>query len=171
MPRDRGSELNEAHNQGQTDASKGENNPPGCAFDDIIHGEMWEDREAYRDGQEAHKESSGEEGGGGCFLTTACVEHAGLSDDCHELTVLRSFRDSYVAGMNNGAALLAEYYEVAPAVVRRIEESPDREAILSGIFATVTRAVKLIENGNFAEAFTCYETMFAALKERYYPAK
>ena len=30
---------------------------------------------------------------GGCFLTSACTEARGLPDDCHELTVLRSFRD------------------------------------------------------------------------------
>ncbi|TSC55156.1 MAG: hypothetical protein LiPW30_622 [Parcubacteria group bacterium LiPW_30] len=57
MARDRGNELNEAHNKGQSDAAKGEDNPPGCAFDDIIKGEMWEDREAYRSGQEAYQEN------------------------------------------------------------------------------------------------------------------
>ena len=33
---------------------------------------------------------------GGCFLTSACTEARGLPDDCHELTVLRAFRDGYL---------------------------------------------------------------------------
>ena len=41
---------------------------------------------------------------GGCFLTSACTEARGLPDDCHELTVLRSFRDGYLRSQPEGEA-------------------------------------------------------------------
>ena len=46
---------------------------------------------------------------GGCFLTSACTEARGLPDDCHELTVLRSFRDGYLRSQPEGEAEIAEY--------------------------------------------------------------
>lgn len=115
------------------------------------------------DGTSEHHEGSK----GGCFLSTACVEHAGLADDCHELTMLRSFRDKYVANLARGPAMLAEYYEIAPALVQQIEQSTDRETVLASIFTTVSKAVALIERGSYSHAFTCYQTMFADLKKRY----
>src|ERR1039458_9391814 len=33
-----------------------------------------------------HKGDQKNDDGGGCFLTTACVQFAGLPDNCHELT-------------------------------------------------------------------------------------
>ena len=46
---------------------------------------------------------------GGCFLTSACTEARGLPDDCHELTVLRAFRDGYLRSQPEGEAEIAEY--------------------------------------------------------------
>lgn len=163
-------DLEKAHNDGQTDASNGEHSPPHGRVSTFVGVFLGTDEkyraenEAYEEGH-AHSES---QKSGGCFLTTACVNHAGLTDDCYELATLRSFRDSYVAQLDNGRAVLAEYYDVAPALVRQIEQSADRDAVLSGIFTTVTKAVKLIEQKSFQEAFACYEAMFADLKQRYH---
>lgn len=161
-------EIKTAHNQGQTDASNGEYHipysTPKYMFDFSLRSdEMDKVNEAYEEGHE-HATSQKE----GCFLTTACVEYAGLPDDCHELTVLRSFRNNYVARLAYGPVALAEYYKVAPSLVRQIEQSNERNAILAGIFSTVSRAVVMIERGNYQEAFICYEAMFADLKKRYH---
>jgi len=102
-----------------------------------------------------------------CFLTSACVAHAGLNDDCQELKVLRGFRDGYIAGLPQGSAVLQEYYDVAPALVDRIEQSADRNTTLSQVFVSVTKAVTLIEGGRYQEAFVLYQVMFADLKQRY----
>jgi len=162
----------DAHNQGQEDASKGVYNPPTkdpvtFMVEGYSHEEL-ENIESYKEGY-SHTES--QKSGGGCFLTTACVEHAGLADDCHELTVLRSFRDSYVANLARGSEMLAEYYETAPAIVQQIWQDAGSDAVLAGIFATVKKAVELIEREKFSEAFACYEAMFANLKKQYHPGK
>ena len=151
-----------AHNQGQEDAAAGRlrDAPFGLPITESAQ----EANERYEEGY-SHTES---QKSGGCFLTTACIDHAGLTDDCHELTTLRSFRDCYVVQLANGHAALVEYYRVAPILVQQIEQSTDKDAVLSGIFATVTKAVKLIEQKNFQEAFACYEAMFISLKQQYY---
>ena len=67
----------------------------------------------------------------GCFLTTACVQFGGLSDNCHELMVLRGFRDRYVSHLPGGASLMSEYYATAPTIVQAIDRAPNRSELLS----------------------------------------
>ncbi len=47
------------------------------------------------------------------FLTTACLQAAGLPDNCKELQTLRRFRDEYVSRLPNGSAILSHYLNVA----------------------------------------------------------
>ncbi len=132
-------------------------------FDDRrTGGSADERREAFDAGADNDKKQSS-----GCFLTTACVEHSGLRDDCHELMVLRSFRDHYVAEQLDGAEMLTEYYLVAPAIVHCIYQSINRDAELAKIFKVIAEAVRLIEQGNNEEALTLYQGLFKELKHRY----
>jgi len=55
-----------------------------------------------------------------CFITTAVCRQEGKPDDCAELTAFRTFRDGYLRGCPDGPALIAEYYEIAPAIVTMI---------------------------------------------------
>lgn len=64
-----------------------------------------------------------------CFLTTAAAGAVGLADDCWELAALRAFRDGPLARMSSGAALTADYYAGAPAIVRGINARADSERI------------------------------------------
>lgn len=160
--------ITEAHNNGQTDASNGERHIPYTAIQQIFavdtpNSEIDAVNKAYDDGQANHESQTKS----GCFLTTACVNYAGLADNCHELTVLRKFRDDHVANRANGTDHLAEYYRVAPKIVHRIDHDPERDAVLAGIFSQVTAAVKLIESDDFEAAFQCYRKMFEGLGQRY----
>lgn len=56
----------------------------------------------------------------GCFLTTATCDGIGLTDDCWELQMLRSFRDKYMMKSEIGKRQVAEYYKLAPSIVERI---------------------------------------------------
>ena len=58
---------------------------------------------------------------GGCFLTSACVEAKGLTDNCRELMVLRTFRDTYLKNRECGCLDICEYYHVAPTIVEKIK--------------------------------------------------
>lgn len=105
------------------------------------------------------------ENGGDCFLTSACVQYAGKSDDCVELTTLRRFRDSYMRQTQIGRALIDEYYQVAPKIVQRINTSNKQETYYSYINEVIDRCVNFIENGENEKALTEYRFMTLNFKK------
>jgi len=69
-----------------------------------------------------------------CFLTTICVNHKGLDDDCFELNFLRHFRDEYVANTANGEQLIEAYYEMGPRIVKHINTHSHKAQILDAMY-------------------------------------
>ena len=110
----------------------------------------------------------GYSGGGGCFLTSACVEAKGLPDDCHELTVLRRFREEYLRPLPEGETEIAEYYDIAPQIVSTIRLREDSLSIFSDIYDSLVKpCVDLIEKGENEVAHTIYKDRVHKLKEQY----
>lgn len=99
----------------------------------------------------------------GCFLTTACVGHLGLSDDCLELSVLRDYRDNFILSLSNGKELLKEYYHYSPVIVSKINESNDAEKIYQYIYVEIKTAVKQVQTHNFHQALETYKAMYKHL--------
>ena len=104
---------------------------------------------------------------GCCFITTACVEAQGLPDDCHELQTLRAFRDSYIRSLDNGNAMIARYYEIAPEIVARIQAQPNAADILAGLYQRVVESVKLVEANQYPDALQNYITVVQELEAEY----
>lgn len=108
----------------------------------------------------------------GCFLTSACVEAKGLTDDCHELTVLRQFRDGYLKAQPCGQCEINEYYHIAPVIVERIKALPNANEILEQIYIELVRpCVELIEKGNNESAHDSYRRYVLSLTQRYLTEK
>ncbi len=108
----------------------------------------------------------GSDDDGGCFLTTSACEHRGLSDDCHELTVLRGFRDTWMHATPDLQEQVKEYYRVAPAVVQAIEALPDRTIILESMFTEYIRpSVEAIERGENDMAYDIYVKMLRDVQD------
>ena len=101
---------------------------------------------------------------GSCFITTACVEAAGLSDNCTELETMRYFRDAYLAKSDGGKRMIEEYYEIAPRIVERIKRDENSDDVFSGIFNEIRRTVSLIKIGNLESATVQYKGMVLRLK-------
>ena len=97
--------------------------------------------------------------GGGCFLTSACVAYMKKPDDCEELTVLRNFRDGYMAKTEEGKALIEEYYAIAPAIVQKIESSNKADEYYKDVYQTVLRCVQAIQKGENENAVALYKQM------------
>lgn len=108
-----------------------------------------------------------ENSGSGCFITTACVTSKGLPDDCHELQVLRNFRDAYVASQPNGQELIGEYYRTAPLIVERINRLDNAGELYGALFQDIKKAVDFIEQKNEAAAFALYCNVVNELNEKY----
>lgn len=104
----------------------------------------------------------------GCFLTSACTEARGLPDDCHELTVLRSFRDGYLRSQPEGEAEIAEYYAVAPKIVDAIRSKADAVEAFDAIYRELVEpCVAMIERGENVEAHALYRSYVLRLKKHY----
>jgi hypothetical protein len=100
-----------------------------------------------------------------CYLTTACVRARGLQDDCFELTVLRKFRDLYVATFAEGTTAIAEYYSFAPNVVEAIGRSGKGDSVYSAIYKDlVAPSVRLILGRAFDSAFEHYKRVSLELR-------
>ena len=102
-----------------------------------------------------------------CFLATACVEFAGLPDDCVELQVMREFRDKYVSALPEGPDLISKYYEVAPAIIDRINNDGAKELIYAYMLSRLRTVVEMIQSGRHAEAHALYMAEYKKLRERY----
>ena len=74
-----------------------------------------------------------------CFLTTAVCEYHGKSDDCEELTILRTYRDNWLSEQTGGKELIEEYYTVAPGIVRAMKDSPNYEEICEELLSCYIR--------------------------------
>ena len=102
-----------------------------------------------------------------CLLATACTEYAGLPADCHELEVMRRFRDEYVKRLPDGSALIEKYYEVAPRVLEQIDADVHRDLIYSVMLQRLREVVVLIEAGKGDAAHALYTAEFQRLLSRY----
>lgn len=99
-----------------------------------------------------------------CFLTSACVAHMGLSDDCHELTMLRDFRDGWLAARPDGWELIEEYVRIVPAIVDAIAASGEAHAIHTRIYGVVQNCVTDIEAHRMQEAQAAYVALVRTLQ-------
>lgn len=104
-----------------------------------------------------------------CYITTAVCESLGKPDECYELTLLRDYRDHYLAGQENGAELIQRYYDIAPTIVKRINRKPEREEIFKDIWTTYLKpCIELIEAGDNEGCMVCYTNMVYDLQEKYF---
>jgi hypothetical protein len=102
-----------------------------------------------------------------CFLTTACVLAKGLADDCHELTVLRDFRDTYLSETDLRRSLVVEYYAIAPGIVAAIDASLDSRSEYESIYQTIRLCVGFIGTRRLSEALATYREMVQCLSFKY----
>ena len=103
-----------------------------------------------------------------CFITTAVCLTMGKPDNCEELTLMRRFRDEWLRDQPDGAALIEDYYQTAPAIVEKINQQPNRKAIYQEIYQKhILPCVESVKAKRFADSKRIYVNMVAELKEQY----
>ena len=103
-----------------------------------------------------------------CFITTAVCEAEGKPDDCAELTAFRAFRDGYLRSQPDGAALIEEYYRVAPTIVMCIDVCGDRAERYAAIRRQYLQpCYDALQAGDLAECKTKYVRMVRNLEHEY----
>ncbi|MCB9235681.1 MAG: DUF4157 domain-containing protein [Bacteroidia bacterium] len=106
---------------------------------------------------------------GWCFLTTACTQYLGLPDDCEELTVLRSFRDDYMARLDGGQEMVSNYYAIAPSIVEAIYNLPPETSaeVWKSMYGTIRACVDAIQIGDNNFAMDTYKAQVLELHQAY----
>lgn len=102
----------------------------------------------------------------GCFLTEACCNYRGLSDNCKELTILRDFRDNTLSQSEMGTKLIAHYYKIAPDIVEQINSSENRNKLYSEIFDSIKEIVYCIKEKDNLHAVIGYVLMVLDIQEQ-----
>ncbi len=124
-------------------------------------------RSAYNKGSHTKTIHTKGGNGGGCFLTTACVNARGLQDDCLELETLRAFRERVLMPSAGGRAMIKEYEHIAPLIVESIDSSEMPRSIWDGVYSDVQKAASLVIAGSYNQAFEHYKGMTSKLKAKY----
>lgn len=102
---------------------------------------------------------------GRCYLTTACMKHYAdvFTDDCHELSVLRTFRDEHVNQTD-----IAYYYNIAPRIVAAINALPNCDFIYDKLYHSIVEpCIVAIENKDFESAYNKYKMSVLELETEF----
>lgn len=103
-----------------------------------------------------------------CYVTTAVCESQGKPDNCYELNLLRNYRDQYLLKEAGEKALVYEYYNVAPTIVKRISRQKNPGAVYDEIWDTYLKpCIQMIENDKKEECKDIYCDMVRQLQKRY----
>lgn len=103
-----------------------------------------------------------------CYITTAVCESLGKSDDCYELHVLRSYRDSYLSKQPDGMEMIGQYYDIAPTIVNRVNKMSERKEIYSSIWNEYLKpCISLIEDDRNDECKQVYTDMVHHLQKKF----
>lgn len=105
-------------------------------------------------------------GGGGCYITTATMNHLNKADDCYELNTFREFRDNWLSEQTDGKELISQYYAIAPKIVEIIDNNPGKELIYNQIWTDyLSKCLYLIESNQFKECKDLYIEMVHHLEK------
>lgn len=104
----------------------------------------------------------------GCFVTSAVCESFHKPDDCYELTAFRSFRDDWLACQPDGDALIQEYYKIAPAIVRKINQCKNAKEIYKSIWEKyLSVCLEYIKSNDNARCKEKYVMMVEELRHKF----
>ncbi len=146
---------------------KGWNNSSGSWIDKGWNNNSgsWQD-EGWSNSSGSWGDSGG--GSGGCFITSACVESRGLTDDCTELRTLRRYRDILAQEDEDFRKKVLEYYRRAPLIIQEIEKGGESDKIYDQLYNQMVQpCVALLEQDKIEEAKNLYLNYYEYLAGRY----
>ncbi|MBV5327502.1 MAG: 50S ribosome-binding GTPase [Chlorobium sp.] len=103
----------------------------------------------------------------GCFITTATCMALGKDDNCSELNAFRMFRDQWLLRQQGGSDLVAEYYSIAPKILKGILSLKNDKILLDVWDRHLCPCLSLISEMRFQEAKVAYIVMVRELELKY----
>ena len=105
---------------------------------------------------------------GDCFLSTACVEHKQLADNCEELQTLRFLRDHIMLKNPEGTLLVKQYAITGPHIVNAINRCSNKAEIYEYMYSNMIQpSVKMVSMGYYEAAVRYYQDFVKALLKKY----
>lgn len=106
-----------------------------------------------------------------CYITTAACTTLGRPDDCYELNCFRKYRDTYLLTTEEGEAIVQEYYDIAPTIVKHINREKNSDKIYAAIWEKyLAPCLQLIEEDKNEECQLLYTRMVRELEKQYFIA-
>lgn len=103
-----------------------------------------------------------------CFVTTAVCMGLKKPQDCPELAMMKRYRDEYLIKQTDGEALVKEYYDIAPTIVKRIARTEHAEDVYRYLWEHyLCECLALLESGKPKECGELYKQMMFSLKQQY----
>lgn len=103
-----------------------------------------------------------------CFVTTAVCCGLHRPQDCKEIQLMKQYRDEYLFRQEDGQALIREYYDIAPTIVKRIaREAVPEEKYLYLWNHYISKCVTYVEQQENERCRRLYEMMMSELKQEY----
>jgi len=107
-----------------------------------------------------------------CYVTTAVCQNLQFGEDCEVLTLIKDFRDTYLASTEEGKQMIEAYYDIAPTLVKRISCSASPEEKYAWIWEQYLKpCVDYIKDGKQDDCRIKYCEMVETLKEEYIRSK
>ncbi len=104
-----------------------------------------------------------------CYITTAACQVRGMDDSCEELNLLRVYRDTYMMNHPQGEQMIQDYYDIAPSIVKHINQRPDAVRIYNDIWDEyISPCIQDIRAGKMEECLDLYCRMVLTMKDRYF---
>ncbi len=103
-----------------------------------------------------------------CYITTAVCRNLHMAEDCEELQLIKAFRDDVLSATEEGKALVEEYYDIAPTLVKRIAKDAAAQEKYVWLWNTyLAPCVAFIKAGNQEACKEKYCSMVEELKKEY----
>lgn len=107
-----------------------------------------------------------------CYVTTAVCRNLNKGEDCEELRLIKEFRDGYLASTEEGPALIEEYYDIAPTLVKRIAKDAEAQAKYVFLWNNyLAPCVAYIKAGRQEDCKETYCAMMEELRREYIPGR
>lgn len=107
-----------------------------------------------------------------CYVTTAVCLNLNKGEDCEELRLIKEFRDGYLSSTEEGQALIDEYYDIAPTLVKRIAKDAGAQEKYVWLWNTyIAPCVEYIKNGRPGDCKETYCDMMDVLRREYMPGR
>ena len=91
-----------------------------------------------------------------------------MSDDCHEMKILRKYRDILVEEDELFRNKVIEYYRKAPLIIQGIESCDNSSDVYNDLYEEMIKpCVKLLDAGKVSEAKELYLKYYELLSNKY----